>query len=142
MKNTHPILIVENDDDDRSIILQAFAQIGKAEIICFFSSSCELFDYLAGVPTYDLPGLIVLDYNMPDCNGLETVQKLQNLPLIKDIPVVVYTSAILPDAKKELMKYNVITCLQKGDCMEKLAEQARYFTELLADDVDLLLGTR
>ena len=142
MKNTHPILIVENDDDDRSIILQAFAQIEKSESICFFSSSFELLDYLAGVPAFDLPALIILDYNMPECNGLETVEKLQKLPLLKDIPVVVYSTSILPETRTALMKHNVIACLQKGDRMEKLAEQARYFTELIADDVDLLLGTR
>jgi CheY-like chemotaxis protein len=142
MKNAHPILIVENDEDDRSIILQAFSQIGKAEAICFFSSSYDLLDYLAGVPTFDLPSLIILDYNMPECNGLETVEKLQKLPLIKDIPVVVYSTTVLPEMTKALLKHKVIACLQKGDRMEKLAEQARYFTELIADDVDLLLGTR
>ena len=43
--------------------------------------------------------------------------------------------------QQDLKELNVLTCIQKGLGFSKMVEQARFFTELIADDVDTLLGS-
>ncbi|HZU24673.1 MAG TPA: response regulator [Bryobacteraceae bacterium] len=44
----------------------------------------------AGVPP---PHLVLLDWNLPKMNGMEVLQARMNDPLLKSIPVVVFTSS-------------------------------------------------
>src|SRR2546430_7310468 len=42
-----------------------------------------------------LPDLILLDYMLPDVNGLTIVQRLKADPRLRDVPVVVYSASSL-----------------------------------------------
>jgi len=44
-------------------------------------------------PRTVLPDYIFLDINMPVMNGKECLEKIKDEPLLRDIPVIVYTTS-------------------------------------------------
>jgi CheY-like chemotaxis protein len=93
-----PILIAEDDADDRYLIQTAFSEIGYPEQIDFVENGIEVFSYLDNVYTSNdneekaLPGFILLDLNMPKKDGREVLKELKQHPVFKKIPVIVFTT--------------------------------------------------
>lgn len=135
-----PIFIVEDDEDDRNLLSTAFEKIGKADLIRFFNTGFELLNHLDTIPLEQHPALVVLDYNMPLLNGGQTLHQIRAHAVHHSVPVVVYSTGFTPAISKELETMKVLACLQKGAQFDKLVQQARYFTELIADDLEMLIG--
>lgn len=82
---TAVVLVVDDCTDMHSIIRQILAPIGVRIIHAFGGQEC-----LRSAAS-DLPSLILLDYNMPFCDGMEVLQKLQSDVRLADIPVILIT---------------------------------------------------
>ena len=93
-----PILIAEDDADDRYLIQTAFSEIGYPEPIDFVENGIEVFSYLDNIYANNnneekaLPGFILLDLNMPKKDGREVLKELKQHPVFKKIPVIVFTT--------------------------------------------------
>ncbi|OQP58459.1 response regulator [Niastella populi] len=93
-----PILIAEDDADDRYLLQTAFSETGYAEQIDFVENGIELFNYLEKIYTGSnmemkaLPGFILLDLNMPKKDGREVLKELKQHPVFRKIPVIVFTT--------------------------------------------------
>lgn len=85
------ILIVEDDMVDVMTIKRAFKQLGIENELQIEGNGEEALDYLGA--TKDLPGLIILDLNMPKMNGIEFLKILRNTTVYANIPVVVLTTS-------------------------------------------------
>src|ERR1700680_3551543 len=87
------VVIVEDDPDDQVIITRAFAQVAPHCTISCLEDSRMLFDLLKPLSDEELPSLIVLDYNMPLLNGLETLKILELDQRYNKIPKIIYSSS-------------------------------------------------
>lgn len=93
-----PILIAEDDADDRYLIQTAFSEVGYPEPIDFVENGIEVFSYLENICASNndvekaLPGFILLDLNMPKKDGREVLKELKQHPVFKKIPVIVFTT--------------------------------------------------
>jgi CheY-like chemotaxis protein len=95
--NKQPILIAEDDADDRYLLQTAFAEIGYPEKVDFVENGVELLNYLDNIYSNTnmeiaLPGFILLDLNMPKKDGREVLKELKQHPVFKKIPVIVFTT--------------------------------------------------
>jgi CheY-like chemotaxis protein len=96
--NKQPILIAEDDADDRYLLQTAFSEIGYPEQIDFVENGIEVMNYLDNIYTSNnmaikaLPGFILLDLNMPKKDGREVLKELKQHPVFKKIPVIVFTT--------------------------------------------------
>jgi CheY-like chemotaxis protein len=96
--NKQPILIAEDDADDRYLLQTAFSEIGYPEQIDFVENGIEVFNYLENIYASNkmemkaLPGFILLDLNMPKKDGREVLKELKQHPVFKKIPVIVFTT--------------------------------------------------
>jgi len=96
--NNQPILIAEDDADDRYLLQTAFSEIGYPEKIDFVENGIEVLNYLDTNYTHNnsdersLPGFILLDLNMPKKDGREVLKELKAHPVFKKIPVIVFTT--------------------------------------------------
>lgn len=94
-----PILIAEDDPDDRLLTREAFSESRLPNRVDFVHDGEELLDYLHHRPPYDdaqrypLPGLILLDLNMPRMDGRETLSALKADPLLCHIPVIMLSTS-------------------------------------------------
>ena len=63
MPKTGPIIIVEDDYDDQELLKEVFTELKVPNILRFFSSCIEAFNYL--LTTIERPFLIISDINVP-----------------------------------------------------------------------------
>jgi len=92
MAQTGPIIIIEDDKDDQELLNEIFLELKIPNIIKFFNSCFQAFDYL--LTTMEKPFLIISDINLPAMTGLELCRKLyeHNSLKKKTIPFVFLTT--------------------------------------------------
>jgi CheY-like chemotaxis protein len=93
------ILLADDDPDDRQLTQDAFAENRLANNLHCVEDGEELLDYLQRQGKYSelrgtpLPGLILLDLNMPRKDGREALKEIKANPELRRIPIVVLTTS-------------------------------------------------
>jgi CheY-like chemotaxis protein len=99
-----PILIAEDDADDRFLLQTAFVENGYTDTIDFVENGVDVMNYLhdlsesANSPDHNgsarvaYPCFILLDLNMPKKNGREVLKEIKEHPDLKKIPVIIFTT--------------------------------------------------
>lgn len=93
------ILIAEDDAEDRMLVKDALDESRLVNDLRFVENGEELLDYLLNKNKYEdkdhnpLPGLILLDLNMPKMDGREALREIKKHPELRVIPVVVLTTS-------------------------------------------------
>lgn len=93
------ILMAEDDPDDRLMTQEAFNECRLGNPLKFAADGEQLMDYLhrrgeyADDIRYPMPGLILLDLNMPRKDGREALREIKADPELRKIPVVVLTTS-------------------------------------------------
>jgi CheY-like chemotaxis protein len=110
-KKSIAILIADDDAEDRMLIKDALEENRVKNIIHFAEDGEELMDYLhnegkfTDKNTYPLPGLILLDLNMPRKDGREALKEIKADPVLRMIPIVVLTTS---QAEEDVLRtYNL-----------------------------------
>lgn len=94
-----PILIADDDEEDRMLAQDALAESRLANPLFFVKDGVELLDFLyrrgpyADAESAPRPGLILLDINMPRMSGLEALRELKQDSELRRIPVVILTTS-------------------------------------------------
>jgi len=88
MPKSGPIIIIEDDDDDQEVLKEVFTELQVPNLLRFFSSCKEAFEYL--LTTIERPFLIISDINVPAMTGLELKEKINQHEVLrrKNIPFV------------------------------------------------------
>jgi CheY-like chemotaxis protein len=93
------IILADDDPDDRKLTQDAFAENRLANMLDCVEDGEELMDYLHRRGKYShlrgeaLPGLILLDLNMPRKDGREALKEIKADPELRRIPIVVLTTS-------------------------------------------------
>jgi CheY-like chemotaxis protein len=93
------ILIADDDPDDRELTREALSECRLANEVHFVRDGEELLDYLNRRGEHStragesLPGLILLDLNMPRKDGREALKEIKANPEFRRIPIVVLTTS-------------------------------------------------
>ncbi len=99
MDNTAKILLVEDNQMDIVLTLDAFKEARLNNTINVARNGQEALDYLFGRgkyadrAAYPLPNLILLDLKMPGIDGFEVLRQIKNTEKLKRIPVIILTSS-------------------------------------------------
>ena len=102
MKTTpQPIIVLYADDDpeDRMLVKDAWEESRVANELHFVEDGEDLMDYLHRRGKYQhlsdsrLPGMILLDLNMPRMDGREALQQIKADPVLRRIPTVILTTS-------------------------------------------------
>ncbi len=90
----HTILYAEDDVDDLFIVQQAFKKYHSEIDIVHSYNGFEALEYLkTQQESGTLPCLIILDMNMPGMGGRETLISIKQSDVLKNIPVVIFTTS-------------------------------------------------
>ena len=96
------IMIVDDSRIMRNIVKNTFSEL---------RIPCQFLEAGNGKQAYELlennkVDLILLDWNMPEMDGMEFLKKARAMPEHKKLPIIMVTS--------ESAKYNVVEALQTG----------------------------
>jgi CheY-like chemotaxis protein len=121
MKETNDklVYIVDDDPDDRQIILDAFLENKYLGDYAFIETGEELLDNLQA-PSDLYPSLILLDLNMPGMMGLDILREIRNQKQYSHIPIVVLTTSTLHNDRKLAFEFGANCFLRKPDTFSHL----------------------
>lgn len=81
MPHSGPVIIVEDDEDDRNFIRDAFLELEIHNELKFFKEGGEFLQYLRSTP--QKPFIIITDINLPGLTGLQLREEIQKDALLK-----------------------------------------------------------
>lgn len=92
MRNSGPIIIVDDDMDDQFILKEVLERLQVPNETKTFKSGIELLVYLRDTEVQ--PFLILCDINMPQMDGLELRKEIDKDPELKErsIPFIFFTT--------------------------------------------------
>ncbi len=99
MENPAKILLVEDNQMDIILTLDAFREAKLKNEIKVVRNGQEALDYLLGRnkfndrTIYPMPNLILLDLKMPGIDGFEVLRQIKSTEVLKRIPVIILTSS-------------------------------------------------
>ena len=106
MKNSKPIMLVEDDDVDAMTVRRAFKDLKVTNSLVHLINGEEALKYLREQAN-EMPCLILLDLNMPKMNGTEFLEIVKADDALKRIPVIVLTTSTEECDIIDSFKYSV-----------------------------------
>ena len=103
---SRPILLVEDNPDDQTLILRALKKGNILNPVIVANDGVEALDYIFGTGSQadrgrTRPAVVLLDIKMPKMNGLEVLERIREDESTKRTPVVMLTSS---DAEADLIR--------------------------------------
>lgn len=137
MKRLKPILIVDDDVDDRYLITRAFKDTLLPDKLQLAGNGVDALKYLDSIPNdTELPGLIVLDLNMPVLDGLSTLILLKARSRYKYIPVVIFTTSQNPAEKRRCLELGAADYIIKPNTYSGVILTAQLLHNFVGEKVD------
>lgn len=130
---TRPVtlLIADDDADDRMMIREAIEENRMQNDVRFVNDGAELLEYLRRQGKYSnpahspLPGLILLDLNMPKVDGRTALREIKQDPSLRQIPIVVLTTSKAEEDVSSARHLGVDSFVTKPVTFSALVEMIR-----------------
>lgn len=137
------ILIVEDDEDDRHLIQEAFDESGHRYDLCFAHDGADALEQLGAMQ--NLPTLVLLDVNMPRMNGFEFLRHVRTSEKFRSLPVVIFSTSGAAKTVREAYERGANSFIEKPknyfQLGEVIAGLRRYWIDLArVPDHDRMLG--
>ncbi len=119
------ILIADDDQEDLELLEEA---IKSCEPLAHMKSVLNgrlAVEYLEQAIDADLPCLIILDYNMPELNGANVLERICSQPRFDHIPKLVWSTSSNNAYLKECMEKGATAYFVKPASHRQLEELAR-----------------
>ncbi len=98
-----PVILVADDDiDDQELIMECLETIKGPCQIEIVSNGRAVIERLQNKKKPE-PCLIVLDINMPELNGIETLRLIRNEHDNQTMPIVMFTTASGEESRKQAL---------------------------------------
>jgi CheY-like chemotaxis protein len=119
-----PILLVDDDELDRATVQRAFRKNHLRNELLIAENGERALEILRSEGRR-LPGLILLDLNMPVMGGLELLRILKCDDTLRAVPVVVLTSSAMESDKVESYDLSVAGYIVKPVDFAKFVDVTR-----------------
>jgi CheY-like chemotaxis protein len=110
------VLYADDDADDRTWVSDACKAVDAQLSISFVENGREVLAYLQTLPEEQLPSLIILDLNMPQLDGRQTLQRLKAHPLYSHIPVAIVSTSSSKIDREVCQRLGASLFLVKPSC--------------------------
>ena len=121
------ILLVDDDEDDRQIFQDIVREVDPYATLEFAENGLDMIAMLEKVADTDLPGMIILDQNMPRMTGKESLVYLKENPRYQGIPTIVYSTYQVKDFYQECLELGAQDVVAKPDTLQAYREMIEQF---------------
>lgn len=124
------ILLVEDNEDDIVLTQEAFTEARLVNVINTVRDGEEALAYLRREGKYKvarLPGLILLDINMPKKNGFEVLEAMKADPSLRSLPVIMLTTS---DREEDIVRsyaYGACSYIRKPVDLDRFVDVVKQF---------------
>jgi DNA-binding response OmpR family regulator len=130
MPDTRPFIFMVDDDED-DLAMLSFSLEEQGVKTRSFTSGAMVMAYFDGLSVYhELPSLVILDFNMPMMNGLETLTMIKKCKKVQHIPVILYSTVISPLFEMNARNLGAFACMSKAMNMSDFGENVACFSDL------------
>jgi len=115
-KNLVRVLVIEDDPDDRELLLYQLRNSGMDSHVKFIADGREALDFLTCSNGATLANEIVaifLDLKLPSLGGLDLLRRLRIQGSLPDTPIIVMTSSNDPKDLEECRQLKVTNYVSK-----------------------------
>lgn len=116
------IFYADDDEDDRMFFEEVAQQIGES--ISLFELGDQMLLKLQNPPPS--PSLIFLDLNMPVKDGFEVLQEIKSAENLKDIPVIILSTASNSETVQRCFNLGASLYLKKTMSIGDLKKSVQY----------------
>jgi CheY-like chemotaxis protein len=124
MRNSKPILLVEDDHVDAMTVKRSLKDLNVTNLLVCTLDGKEALEHLTGEGN-KRPCIILLDLNMPKMSGIEFLKIVKADDELKRIPVVVLTTSQNIEDKLETFGLSVAGYIVKPSDYKKFVEAMR-----------------
>lgn len=112
------IMLAEDDEDDKWIFTEIMKELTADGTIRFnaVDNGLQIMQALENNP--ELPDLVILDQNMPQLNGKETLELIKKNDRYNHIPVVIYSTYNDSRISNECVNIGATQIITKPDTFE------------------------
>ena len=130
------VFVIDDRADYRFLVQQVFSRFLPSCPVRFFTGGDALSAFIQAGPMPDngLPGLILLDLNMPRLNGYQTLTVLRQVPGWRHIPVVMMSDLGTEQEQKQCYEAGANSFIAKPAGLDEMKQLiptlAHYWLEL------------
>jgi len=117
--NSKKYYIVDDDAEDRDLLMEALYSIDKAGQ-CFTAKNGEEGLRKLAEDLIPVPDFIFLDLNMPRLNGKQFLIEIKKIERFSHIPVVIYTTSSDATAREEMKRLGALYYITKPDGFDEI----------------------
>jgi two-component system, chemotaxis family, response regulator Rcp1 len=129
------ILLIEDNPGDVFLIQETLREHGLVYQLSVIEDGEEAVSFARREGQYARavrPDLILLDLNLPKCNGREVLQSIQENPELTQVPLVIFTSSDSPQDRLAAAEPNVSCYIRKPSSLEEFMKIGGVLKELLS----------
>jgi CheY-like chemotaxis protein len=127
------VLYADDDIDDKMWISEACKTVNESLELHFVENGRQVLQYLH---TNDLPSLIVLDLNMPDLDGRQTLKAIKNHVEYQHLPVAIVTTSSSRLDSEVCFRLGAALFLTKPDTFSEWQQIVRRLEPLLTTPIN------
>lgn len=142
-KRSRVILMADDDVDDRLLVKEALSEAAVPHRLLFAEDGQVLLECLRGSGTFadrtdaPRPELILLDLNMPLKDGREVLREIRSDPVLRRIPVVVFTTSKADADVRQMYELGANSFVTKPAAFADLVRLMKRLTEDRFDTVHI-----
>lgn len=122
LQPSHPVWVVDDDEDDQALLRNAFQSLTPPLTPVPLDSGEALLACLA--QRCPLPGVILLDLNMPGLSGFDVLTELATQPTFRQIPIFILSTSSAETDKGKALKLGASDYLTKPASYQSLVDLA------------------
>jgi two-component system response regulator len=127
------VLYADDDIDDKMWISEACKTVNESLELHFVENGRQVLQYLH---TTDRPSLIVLDLNMPDLDGRQTLKAIKNHVEYQHLPVAIVTTSSSRLDREVCIRLGAALFLTKPDTYSEWQQIVRRLEPLLTTPIN------
>lgn len=127
------LLLADDDLDDRLFFEDAVEELFTSYKLSTVTDGVELMELLSD-DSEQLPDILFLDINMPRKNGCECLAEIKANDILKDIPVVIFSTSLDMEIVNKLYENGAHYYIRKPGDFNVLKKVIYQATVLLKED--------
>ena len=94
------IFLAEDDIDDQELLIEALKSLDETVEVLVVNNGKKAVNYLEELPEHRNPCLIVLDYNLPELNGADILNRINTIEKLHRVTKVIWSTSNSPVYEK------------------------------------------